>query len=327
MSNTLRVCFWGIVALLLAAVLAVGLFSGNGLADLNLGNLLPSFTLFSGHRYEGAEDYAAGGASLPAANISAVEINWVAGHVNIRFTDTDQITFSETAKRNFDDSERLHYRVRDGKLTIQFCKSQWKLFASLPDKALEIALPRSMSLASLRVETVSADVAAGGAAGLLDALAVETVSGQVACEGLSGRRLNAQSVSGTLAFAGAFEAVKANTVSGEIALRFYDMPRQVNAESVSGNVKLALPENKGFTVKFDSVSGRLRCSFADLSSRGKTVYGDGSSQITLQTVSGSAVIDLDESLSRDGNAAVAAPEMAGETNRQEQAAPSSGRKF
>jgi len=309
MSNVLRICIWGIVALLLAAVLVTGLFAHDGFADFGLGELFSSFSSLTSYRYDGAEEYTSGGASLPAgAFVNAVEVSWVAGNVNIRFTDANQITFSETAKRGLDKDEQLHYRVKDGKLFIQFCSSQWKPFTNMPGKTLELTIPRSMSLTGLRVETVSADVNAGGAEVLLDALSIETVSGQITFEGFSGRRLDAESVSGRLAITGAFVEITAHSVSGGMALRLYDMPRRLDAETVSGNVRLTLPENSGFTVKFSSISGRLRCPSADMP-RGTAVYGDGSGQIGIETVSGGATIEMDASLDRVGIPAGYIPEI------------------
>ncbi|MCL1963606.1 MAG: hypothetical protein FWF69_00905, partial [Firmicutes bacterium] len=144
MSAILRISIWGIVALILAAVLVIGLSGGNVFQDLIFGD----FSIGNSFTFADAEEYTADGASLPVgASMDAIEIDWVAGKVNLRFTDTARIVFTEQANRDLKEHERLQYRLKNGRLSIQYCAPYRSLFSSMPSKTLEVEVPRAMRLA------------------------------------------------------------------------------------------------------------------------------------------------------------------------------------
>lgn len=115
-------------------------------------------------------------------------------------------------------------------------------------------------------------------------LRISTVSGKV---DLSGRieRLSFSSVSGGLRADALPErcSVETDTVSGSVELRFDGCPGDVEVDSTSGDVTLWLPEDAGFELDYDSVSGDLDCDFPGL----KGVYGgEALFSIDVSTTSG-----------------------------------------
>ena len=127
-----------------------------------------------------AEDSVA--ASELLTGIDEIEIHWLTGDVYLVESDEDGVNFQEDYTGNNEDY-RMRYRVSDGKLTIQPCKS--KLFGSidLPRKALTVFLPDTLTLDKITVETVSADVELMG--GSVDTLSINTTSGNISGPGLS----------------------------------------------------------------------------------------------------------------------------------------------
>lgn len=94
------------------------------------------------------------------------------------------------------------------------------------------------------------------------------------------------STSGEIEFTGIADNLNCNSISGRIKLETDNCPSKINAKSVSGKITLAIPDNKGFTVSYSSVSGDFECEYAVSTSNNKAVYGDGSSEFDLSTVSG-----------------------------------------
>ena len=79
--------------------------------------------------------------------------------------------------------------------------------------------------------------------------------------------------------------MSADTTSG--AVRFAcgnaDKLEEISADTVSGAVEIILPENDGFTLSYDTVSGSTRNDFAMKNDQ----YGNGGIELNINTVSGS----------------------------------------
>lgn len=147
---------------------------------------------------------------------------------------------------------RLYWRVRDDTLEIQFVAPG--VYRRLPDKALHLTLPDAVS--SLDIETVSADLAVSDLPAAT--LNFETVSGDGDIRG-SYASMQWESVSGDLEFRGRAASVRVSTVSGDAKLALTEAPNTLTAEAVSGDVTLFLPDARGFTVRYDTVSGDFTC--------------------------------------------------------------------
>ena len=94
---------------------------------------------------------------------------------------------------------------------------------------------------------------------------VETVSGRVNCLDISA------------------DEVLFDTVSANLNVELAKSPKKIGVNSVSGNVICSLPENiPGFTVDHDSISGHV----VTKDFNGQRNYGDESTEITFESVSG-----------------------------------------
>lgn len=61
-------------------------------------------------------------------------------------------------------------------------------------------------------------------------------------------------------------------------------------DTASGSLTLVLPEDCGFTVSLDSLSGRFSSDFATTTQNGRHIYGDGSCKINVSSMSGGVTI-------------------------------------
>ncbi|RKJ40500.1 hypothetical protein D7X94_07135 [Acutalibacter sp. 1XD8-33] len=217
-------------------------------------------------------------------------------------------------------------------MSIQFTPkiSGWKGISMRKSKRLVVRIPRSLSesIEKLRVETVSGGVTIRELAG--ESMDISSVSGRVAVSDLRAEVLNIRSVSGgvltenlsaqvlklgtvsgsveteraaaekaelssvsgrVMAHANA-EKFKVHTTSGRVELTVDQCPEKAEFNSVSGELRLNLPENEGFTAEFNSMSGGFTTDFPakiekdGKKKRGRAVYGGGGTKIKMNTTSG-----------------------------------------
>ncbi len=296
-SPVLRICIWGLVALVLISVLLFGL-SGRSVFSLagisfNIGSFGTTF------HYANADEYNAGATTLSSASISGIDIHWLAGSVTVRVIDGENIVINESAGRSLEQHEVLRYRVKDGTLTIQYCESrsgfQW---TNMPSKSMELLIPASLLLRELDIESVSGGVKVEGGAMSISSISVESVSGGVTLRNIESSDLSIETVSGSVVAEGAFGKIDVQSVSGGQTLRLSMLPRSLKMETVSGSLRITLPENDGFTARLDSVSGGLRCDFAQSTGKRAVQYKSGGVAFDLESISGNATIEMDTTLAK-----------------------------
>lgn len=268
----------------------------------------PSMGLSSFH-YDQAEQYTAGGAVLSDA-VERVEIHWLSGSVAVEAHGENTISFSEEANRRLTGDTCLYYRLDGTTLVIQFCRSgKWAL--NDLQKDLTVLLPEELLLKELEVDSVSAELCADGISsetaelntvsdeirlqncGVTNRAKLDTVSGSVRAEFAQPlESLHAGTVSGNVEVAvPEVTSFLADTTSGNVFLAADAAPKELDVDTVSGAVTLYLPENAGFTLDFDTVSGdyssELSCAVKD----GRYVCGDGSGDYEIDTTSGDVRIE------------------------------------
>ncbi len=150
----------------------------------------------------------------------------------------------------------------------------------------------SLSVESLDAGTVSGTLVLGGCSA--EKLNAHSVSGTNMCKGFSAERAELSTVSGTLNAHGNAEKFKVSTVSGSVSLMVDQCPEKAHMSSVSGSLKLRLPENAGFIADYSSTSGAFRNDFgADIQAdskrkkAGRAIFGNGQCKIDMHTTSGS----------------------------------------
>lgn len=234
-------------------------------------------------------------------------------------------------EKNTDKDYFLRYLVKDDKLTIQFCDSKWFVKKSIiNNKILAINLPAEIyeeidvsSISAdifylgdnsnenicLNIETVSGDIylqdekfdradieSVSGEVYLYNiackqAIDLEVVSGEVLMKDVDLRRLNVDFISSKCEISGIIKVIELDGVSGDVTLSMDEAPLEIGCDIVSGDVKVYLPENDGFTAKLDSVSGKISSNFEATISRKQIVYKNGISRYLFDSVSGDVIID------------------------------------
>lgn len=211
------------------------------------------------------DGFALGGASLPVDGIREIEIEWIAGEVEIECYDGSEIVFSETSAEQLSERQTMRYLVKDGELEIRCCESKT---VQLPEKTLTVQIPASLIADEMEADVVSASLTARGVQAR--EIKLESVSGNICADGLTAEKL------------------QIDTVSGIAEILRCDVARKLKIDTVSGNAAMQLAASAtGFTLKFDTVSGSVHCDVPVTTSRKSMVYGDGSLGIEMESVSGS----------------------------------------
>ena len=285
------------ITLIVAAVLVglglciavVGALMGGRISDLRN-------TYYDGREWHHGDaldgSYTGGEIRVPAEDITALSIDWVAGDVKIMVTDGEEIVVTEHADRGIPAEYALLLEA-DNTLRIRYSNDVWGI--DMPEKDLTVLLPRTVAenLTAVDLSGVSADFAVDRLT-VRDAFSFDTASGKLKTEALTatGAKADVNSVSGDIELDGSFREVKASSTSGEIDLKLRNGPAAVEVSTVSGEVDVELPAGTGFTLDYSTVSGELECDFPLTKSvDGKYVCGDGACRIEVGTTSGSLSVE------------------------------------
>lgn len=238
---------------------------------------------FGSYTYDDADKYSVGEFTLDE-EITALDIDWIAGKVNVIVTDEENVSAKETGAEDEDDE--LRYRVVDGKLMIKFKKAEKFGLNDDLSKQLNLYIPKEMAskLSLVSVQCVSSDLNMDDiVVGTVD---IEMVSGKFESSNISMDKFDFQGVSGDMTIYGSIDELNAEMVSGKIKVNSDKMLSKIDVEAVSGDVTVTMPEGDGFTAEMESVSGDLNIEFAVSTKGDKKIYGDGGAEYSFESVSG-----------------------------------------
>ncbi|MDO4573392.1 MAG: DUF4097 family beta strand repeat-containing protein [Clostridia bacterium] len=342
-AGIIKIVIGGVLALLLLSV-TLGLFLGRGLGTslaesgvLHIRGgedgqslLTPAPTAIPAPTESGAQpqedakaaggraDAADGSYRIDPAQLSELEIDWIAGDVEIVAGTGQEIVLTETSDSELTESQTMRCRLSGGKLQVEYCDNlrnvwQWFLGGSynMPSKSLRVELPASAAatLRELDIETVSANVLVSTNCGRsldvesvsgsvryegldMNELSVTTVSGDIGIVGCTADELDVECVSGDVTAGGSYGKLDAESTSGDIELSSDAVPREVEASTVSGRITLYLPRDAGFTARLETVSGELTSEFSVVMASNRLTSGDGACRCSFESVSGDVEIRI-----------------------------------
>ena len=280
-----------------------------------------SFSISS--TYDNADKYSAGNAEF-SEGISALDIDWSSGTVNVTRHDQNTVSVSEANSADLSEDRRVHTWLDGKTLHIRFCKSGDISFSESTEKKLEVRLPRDLKLDSVSYSCSSADTCfegidandfkADSSSGKLelkdcsakafsldtssgnillsqkgeaDKITVDTSSGSVEMDLETVKDIKLDSSSGDRRItAGKAEYVTSNTSSGRTELTFGSTPTEIKHESSSGDIILRLPKDAGFKAVVDTSSGKFSSEIPTAMEGDTYTAGSGSCRISADTSSG-----------------------------------------
>ena len=279
-AAVVKIVIWSVVFCLLGGILLAGI--AGGVENLNIFGLPGIHINFGGFTYEDADEYSVGEAAIKDT-VTDLEINWVAGSIKVIPADTDEIRVTE-AYNGDDDDLRLRWRVKNGKLTVQFRKSTVFGTSNSVSKDLTVAIPAAMleSMGDVEITTVSGGVQFTGNA---DEFTLDAVEGDLTITGDIGE-LEVDAVAGKLNFTGGVRTADVDCADADITM-YLDMAGELSFDQVNGDVHLYLSDEiKGFSAELDAISGEISVEGFDVSSvsNKSARWGDGSLRVEMDGV-------------------------------------------
>lgn len=200
-------------------------------------------------------------------SIQKLDIEWVSGNVNLNRWNGEGIKVVQTSWGSFSDKQILKADITNGTLKIRDGRKGFHLF-SFGGTNLDIYVPDQS----------------------FEAMDLDSVSGDVKGTDLDISRINVESVSGNIHLSGAFAEVQVDTTSGSVMLTSETMLERMDLKAVSGSLTIMIPENDGFTLNFDKVSGGYSTDFNCTQENNRYTYKDGSAMFNADVVSGDVKI-------------------------------------
>jgi len=280
-----RIIIWSLVAVLLTSLLVVGISSSPSsffTGDWSFGII--------GETYKNSALYNVGGGTV-TDEFQSIKVNWTNGKINIEAYDGEDTVISETEVA--EKENKLRWRVEDGVLKIQQMAAGMRFgLKQTPKKTLTVKIPSNVAegLKAVTSDSVSAEVTITGISAS-DKIEIDTVSGGANLKNIKTEKLDIDTVSGSIKAAGEFTELESDSVSGDVTVSSATPLKKLDCDSTSGNIRLTIPKDSGFTLKADTVSGDISCGLPTVSeSKNRRVCGDGSADFETDTVSGDLII-------------------------------------
>jgi len=237
------------------------------------------------------EEITGYGVALDSASIRNMEIEWAAGSILIKPMDITEIRISEEGVNQ--SSNPMVWKVKDGELVIQYSKNTDHAFGigllqGKDVKNLTIQVPRNWSCNSLEIDAASASLDVQDLT--IREMEFDGASGTGVFQNCTVEKLDLDTASGDIRFTGTLTQLDCDSASANILLELTNVPRSIDLDTASGDLDVVLPENAGFTVTMDTMSGEFDSDFTTTNRNGKYIAGDGRCIIDVDAMSGSVAI-------------------------------------
>lgn len=290
----IRIVIFSLVILVLSSILVGGIALRDRGFDwvyrLHQGSEEASPTSAEHHENEENHDYTSS-AQRTSGKIDELSIDWASGSITIQPGDTDEILYEETG--DFDSANAMVAKVSGSKLTIQYCKDGSFLkggfsFGGSLHKDLTITVPRDWVCRELEIDVASADLDIRDLT--IHEFDFDGASGRCTLTNCAVGEMSLETASGDVTFSGTLDALDCDSASAKLQLELRNTPRSIDMDTASGSLTMVLPEDCGFTVSLDALSGRFSSDFATTTQNGHHIYGDGSCKINVSSMSGGVTI-------------------------------------
>lgn len=231
------------------------------------------------------------GVALDAASIREMEIEWAAGSIVIQPMEITEIRISEQGVDQ--DKEPMVWNVRNGQLNIQYSKNTdhsfgMGLLLGEHSKDLVIQVPREWQCDSLEIDAASASLEINGLT--IREMEFDGASGTCVFSNCTVEALELDTASGDVRFTGTLTQMDCDAASANIFLELSNVPKRLDLDTASGDLDVVLPENAGFTVTMETMSGEFASDFTTTNRNGKYFAGDGRCSIDVDAMSGNVNI-------------------------------------
>ncbi len=248
------------------------------------------------YRYDDTA-YQIGEGTVPAPNITALDVDWLTGTVEILPCDDAYLSVSEAQKGELAEKLKLRWSIsEDGKTVfVKYRASSW-FFGDGNDKKLTLRVPKKLfgQLECLKINTKNASVYIGEVE--IPSVTVQTKGGNLVVEDCTAQDVSVATVGGSCSFEGTvMEVFTFASKGGSIEWKGGDLPGNLAISTQSGDVSLCLAEDASFSLDWQTEGGGLVSDFAlTQADDGSYLSGDGKAKIKISTKKGDLSIKCEE---------------------------------
>ena len=231
--------------------------------------------------------------AVNAQKIKNLDIDWAFGSITILpGKQMDTIRFQDDYSG--DEKYHLYYTTKGDTLKIQFCKDDWEdmnfgiHFGSPLEKNLTVEVPESWLCSSLEIDAASAKLEVHDLT--INEVEIDSASGAIGFKNCNVARLDVDTASGDVIFTGSLVEMDCDSASASIVANLQNVPQAMDLDTASGNLDITLPEDAGFSVKLDTMSGKFQSDFDYEVSNNRYICGNGSCTIDVSAMSGNVHI-------------------------------------
>lgn len=225
------------------------------------------------------------------AEIRNIEIEWVAGIITLQADqNATEISIIEHTLVNYE--HQMVCKQSGQTLKIQFSEESFDFpsFGVNVDirKDLVIIIPADWECNSLEIDTAEAKV-------ILNNLTIQEfdfdgASGECSMTNCDVGELDIDTASGNVYFTGTLETLDCDAVSADCSIEVTNIPRSIEVDAMSGDLKLILPPSAGFTCTLDSMSNNFDTDFEYEKLGDQYICKDGTCMIKVSALSGDVSI-------------------------------------
>jgi len=224
-----------------------------------------------------------------------IYIHSVSSDVSVFSTDEEDIKINFYGRSAFKSEKalpKLITNLEGSKLKIEIKYPKVVFYNA--NVVLDVYIPQDYR-ENIIIDTVSADIDISNLD--INNFQCKTVSGDLRIESLGSDNLALNTTSGNINILDILGNLKADSVSGDINVGYRVFDNNVDIKTISGKVKIDLPQNAEFYLKTNTVSGEVVAkfpitiiSFNKMNQLEGTV-GTGDNRIIVDTVSGSIYLN------------------------------------
>ncbi|WP_048600990.1 DUF4097 family beta strand repeat-containing protein [Rubeoparvulum massiliense] len=234
--------------------------------------------------------------------ISDVVIDWMTGDIRLYQSENEKIEVVQHGDDNLPEHKLFRYKVNHGRLVITDGRKKiLNLGVNLEKTALELYLPNkqfhaisitstggSIMVGDLNVDSCKCKLTSGNAklSGRMVELDLQVIGSKITGNHLDIQKLTLQSTSSAIKLEGEISELNINSIGRNIDVRSTKMFQRIKSVSTGANVKIAIPENDGFTLQYKKVAGHLKSDFPLTSSGDIYTYKDGKSLFNAEVRGG-----------------------------------------
>ena len=132
-----------------------------------------------------------------------------------------------------------------------------------------------ITLKNIKTDTLTADTTSGS----LDSTALIVTTSAVT-----------NTTSGSVSLEGTINDIQHDSVSGDLRVLSDICPQKIQADTTSGSILINIPDNPGFTLDYDTVSGDIHTDFPATGSDSHLTYESGQNHFRIETTSGDITV-------------------------------------